>query len=99
MTIYALSTAPGRGGIAVIRISGRASRNALDALSHGRLPAPRMASFRRPRHPATAEVSMSRSSLAAGSSELHGQDSAELHVHGGRAVVGGRSGRARLAQG
>ena len=43
MTIYALSTAPGRAGIAVIRISGRAASNALHALCHGRFPAPRVA--------------------------------------------------------
>lgn len=90
MTIYALSTAPGRGGIAVIRVSGRASRNALDALSHGRLPAPRMASFRRLRHPATGEVLDEALVLwLPGPANFTGEDMAELHVHGGRAVVAG----------
>jgi tRNA modification GTPase len=90
MTIYALSTAPGRAGIAVIRISGRAARSALDALSHGRLPAPRMASFRRLRHPKSGEVLDEALLLwLPGPANFTGEDMAELHVHGGRAVVAG----------
>jgi tRNA modification GTPase len=90
MTIYALSSAPGRAGIAVIRISGRAARCTLDALCHGRLPAPRMASFRRLRHPQTAEVLDEALVLwLPGPANFTGEDMAELHVHGGRAVVAG----------
>ncbi len=90
MTIFALSTAPGRAGIAVIRISGRAARSTLDALSHGRLPAPRMASFRRLRHPKTGEVLDEAVLLwLPGPASFTGEDMAELHVHGGRAVVAG----------
>jgi tRNA modification GTPase len=90
MTIYALSSAPGRAGIAVIRISGRAARCTLDALCHGRLPAPRMASFRRLRHPKTAEVLDESLVLwLPGPANFTGEDMAELHVHGGRAVVAG----------
>ncbi len=90
MTIYALSTAPGRAGIAVIRISGRASRNAVHALCHGRLPATRVASFRRLRHPETAEVLDEALVLwLPGPASFTGEDMAELHVHGGRAVVAG----------
>jgi tRNA modification GTPase len=90
MTIYALSTAPGRAGIAVIRISGRAARNALDALCHGRLPASRVASFRRLRHPYTGEVLDEAMVLwLPGPANFTGEDMVELHVHGGRAVVAG----------
>ena len=90
MTIYALSTAPGRAGIAVIRISGRAARNALDALCHGRFPAQRVASFRRLRHPHTGEVLDEFVVLwLPGPASFTGEDVAELHVHGGRAVVAG----------
>ena len=90
MTIYALSTAPGRAGIAVIRISGRAARNALDELCHGRLPASRVASFRRLRHPHTGEVLDEAMVLwLPGPANFTGEDMVELHVHGGRAVVAG----------
>ncbi|MFZ1108308.1 MAG: tRNA uridine-5-carboxymethylaminomethyl(34) synthesis GTPase MnmE [Rhodomicrobium sp.] len=90
MTVFALSSAPGRGGIAVIRISGRAARSTLDALCHGRLPAPRMASFRRLRHPKTAEVLDEALVLwLPGPANFTGEDMAELHVHGGRAVIAG----------
>lgn len=90
MTIYALSTPPGRAGIAVIRISGKAARNALDALCHGRMPARRVASFRRLRHPMTAEVLDEAVVLwLPGPASFTGEDVAELHVHGGRAVVAG----------
>ena len=90
MSIYALSTAPGRAGIAVIRISGRAARNALDALCHGRFPASRVASFRRLRHPHTGEVLDEAVVLwLPGPASFTGEDVAELHVHGGRAVVAG----------
>ncbi len=90
MTIFALSTAPGRAGIAVIRISGKAARNTLDTLCHGRLPAPRVASFRRLRHPKSGEVLDEALVLwLPGPANFTGEDMAELHVHGGRAVVAG----------
>src|SRR5271165_3701701 len=90
MTIYALSTAPGRAGIAVIRISGRASRNALHALCRGQFPASRVASFRRLRHPQTGEVLDEAVVLwLPGPASFTGEDMVELHVHGGRAVVAG----------
>ena len=90
MTIYALSTAPGRAGIAVIRISGKAARNALDALCRGRFPASRVASFRRLRHPHTGEVLDEAVVLwLPGPANFTGEDIVELHVHGGRAVVAG----------
>ncbi len=90
MTIYALSTAPGRAGIAVIRISGRLARNALHELCHGRFPAQRVASFRRLRHPHTGEVLDESVVLwLPGPASFTGEDVAELHVHGGRAVVAG----------
>jgi len=88
MTIYALSSAPGRAGIAVIRISGRASRKTLHALCNGRLPAPRVSSFRRLRHPTTGQMLDEAMVLwLPGPANFTGEDMAELYVHGGRAVV------------
>ena len=86
-TIYALSSAPGRAGVAVIRVSGPAVRQVL-----ARMAAPevfdRQAAFRRIRHPLTGET-VDRAVVlyfAAPRSET-GEDVAEFQVHGGRAVI------------
>jgi tRNA modification GTPase len=85
-TICALSSGAGRAGIAVIRISGAAAREVLRQLC-GTLPQPRRASLRK----------LSRSGLALdrglvlwlpGPASFTAEDMAELHIHGGRAVVG-----------
>ena len=85
-TIFAPATAPGRAAVAVVRLSGPGTLEAVRALS-GRLPQPRQASLRK---------------LWAGNGEVldeglvlwfpapgsyTGEDSAELHLHGGGAVV------------
>jgi tRNA modification GTPase len=90
MTIFALSTAPGRAGIAVIRLSGKAARATLSALCEGKVPAPRVAALRRLRDPATGEV-LDRGLVLwfPGPSSFTGEDMAELHLHGGRAVIAG----------
>lgn len=46
-TIYALATARGRAGVAVIRISGPLATEALAGLTRAALPAPRQAALRR----------------------------------------------------
>ncbi|MGP0042063.1 MAG: tRNA uridine-5-carboxymethylaminomethyl(34) synthesis GTPase MnmE, partial [Rhodomicrobium sp.] len=56
MTIFALSTAHGRAGIAVVRISGKAARTSLEALCGGKVPEPRIAALRALRDPRTGEV-------------------------------------------
>ncbi len=86
-TIFALSTAPGRAGVAVIRVSGPAAGAAMDAMCPPR-PKPRLAAFRTVRHPTTGEP-LDRAVViyfAADKSET-GEDVAEFQVHGGRAVV------------
>ncbi|MGH6718588.1 MAG: tRNA uridine-5-carboxymethylaminomethyl(34) synthesis GTPase MnmE [Alphaproteobacteria bacterium] len=87
MTIFALSTAPGRAAIAVIRVSGPAAGGALAALAGG-LPAPRRAVLRRlndPRSGATLDRALVL--WLPGPASETGEDMAELHVHGGRAVA------------
>ncbi len=87
MTIYALSTAPGRAGIAVVRISGRTAGDALRALCRGNVPAPRRASLRTLRRPNTSEILDEGLVLwLPGPATFTGEDMVELHVHGGRAV-------------
>src|SRR5512135_335523 len=45
-TIFALSSAPGRAGVAVIRVSGPSANTCLSVLSDKKLPAARKATLR-----------------------------------------------------
>lgn len=87
-TIYALSTAPGRAGVAVIRISGEGAREAVAALTGEGPGAPREAQLRRFSDPET-QAPLDRGLLLffEGPASFTGEDVAELHIHGGRAVV------------
>ena len=88
-TIFALSSGHGRAGVAVIRLSGPAAGVALDRLAGPRAK-PRVAAFRRVRHQETDEVLDEALVLwFPGPRSETGEDMAELHVHGGRAVIAG----------
>ncbi|NWV72350.1 GTPB3 GTPase, partial [Malurus elegans] len=90
-TIFALSSAPGRCGVAVIRASGPGSRGALQSLTGiPELPPARVLTLRRIRDPDTAET-LDRGLVVwfPGPRSFTGEDCAELHVHGGPAVVSG----------
>ncbi len=86
-TIFALSTAAGRAAIAVVRISGPASADAIRQLT-GRVPPPRRAALAVLRDPQTAEPIDQALVLhfKAPASET-GEDIAEFQIHGGRAVT------------
>jgi tRNA modification GTPase len=85
--IFALATAPGRAAIAVMRLSGSGVSRVLEQLG-GKLPAPRRASTRRLRDLETREVIDEALVLwLPGPGSFTGEDSAELHLHGGGAVV------------
>ncbi len=86
-TIFALSSGRAPAAIAVIRISGPRAGEALKALT-GRLPEPRKAAFARVRDPRTQEPIDEALALwfPAPASET-GEDTAELQLHGGRAVI------------
>lgn len=88
MTIYALSTAPGRAGIAVIRMSGEGVVKALHVLCHGEIPTPRLATLRSLHNPYTREI-IDRGLVLwfPKPASFTGEDVAELHLHGGRAVI------------
>lgn len=88
-TIYAPATAPGRSAVAVLRLSGPRTSDVLRLLI-GSLPEPRRASLRRLRDPATEGVLDDGLVLwFPGPASYTGEDSAELHLHGGVAVVEG----------
>ena len=86
-TIFALSSGPGKAGVAVIRISGPAVRNVMASMS---APAVlhRRAEYRRIVHPHTRAL-LDRAVVVffAGPHSETGDDVAEFQVHGGRAVV------------
>jgi tRNA modification GTPase len=84
-TIFALATPPGRGAIAILRLSGPDTDEALSALGAGDL-IPRMASLRTLRH---REAVLDQALVLSfpGPKSYTGEDCAELHLHGGRAVV------------
>lgn len=86
-TIFALSSGPPPAGIAVIRISGPQAGGALAALA-GKLPAPRRATLATLADPQNGSP-LDRTMVLwlPGPGTATGEDSAELHLHGGRAVV------------
>ena len=89
-TIYALASGAGRSGVAVIRVSGPGAGAALYALLGQGLPQPRMAALKRLRHPDSGETLDDALVLwFPGPASFTGEDVAELHVHGGPAVVDG----------
>jgi tRNA modification GTPase len=85
-TIYALATARGRSGLAVVRISGPAASAAGAALC-GSLPAVRVAGLRRLSWRGELLDEALVLSFAEGAS-FTGEAVVELHCHGGPAVVG-----------
>lgn len=85
-TIYALATARGRSGLAVVRISGPESFPAGKVLA-GRLPPVRTASLRRLTWNGELLDEALVLTFAEGAS-FTGETVVELHCHGGPAVVG-----------
>ncbi len=85
-TIYALATARGKAGVAVIRISGPGAFGAGRALA-GNLPAPRRAGLRRLKRPGGEILDEALVIAFPSGSSFTGEDTVELHLHGSRAVV------------
>tara|TARA_B100001057_G_scaffold251021_1_gene251229 strand:- start:1103 stop:2434 length:1332 start_codon:yes stop_codon:yes gene_type:complete len=88
MTIYALSSGPGVSGVAVIRISGSKASEAIKSLTNRDLPKPRVATLRKINSINTSELIDEGIIIWFPSPESYtGEDMAEIHVHGGKAVV------------
>eukprot|EP00741_Cyanophora_paradoxa_P003316 tig00000692_g3222.t1 len=86
-TIYALSSAPGRAGVSVIRLSGPFAGDVLRKLARREeLPEPRRAT--RARLHCAVSGEMLDDALVLWAGLLHGEDVVELHVHGSKAVIG-----------
>lgn len=86
-TIFALASAPGRAGVAVMRISGPGAGAALDALTRPPRPQPRFAALRRFHTDDGSEIDQGLALWFPGPESFTGEDCAELHVHGGPAVI------------
>jgi tRNA modification GTPase len=86
-TIYALATPAGRSGVAVVRISGPDAPAALAALTVRELPAPRVAALRRLIGEDDEPIDDALVLWFPAPHSFTGEDVAELHLHGGPAVI------------
>jgi tRNA modification GTPase len=94
-TICALSSAPGRAGVAVVRVSGPLARGCLERMAGG-VPETRRATLRTLRDPGRGtgrdpetgqDIDRAIVLFYAGPSSFTGEDVVEILLHGGRAVV------------
>jgi tRNA modification GTPase len=87
-TLFALASAPGRAAIAVWRLSGPDTANAVRLLTGRDLPVPRQAVLRILTDPATGiAIDQALVLWFPGPASFTGEDCAELQCHGGRAVA------------
>ncbi len=85
-TIFALSSGALPSGVAVIRLSGPSVRNVLERMS-GSVPVPRVASLRSLTTGTGDILDRGLVLFFEGPASFTGEDSAELQLHGGRAVI------------
>lgn len=85
-TIFALSSGAPPAAVGVIRVSGAGARAALLALA-GRVPPPRRATLAKLRDAAGALLDEALVLWFPGPGSATGEDLAEFHCHGGRAVI------------
>ena len=88
MTIYALSSGPGISGIAVIRVSGPHTKKVLKNMTFLGIPNAKTATLRKFKSSKTNELIDEGVLLwFPGPESYTGEDMAEFHVHGSRAVI------------
>ena len=88
MTIYALSSGPGTSGVAIIRISGPETSVVIKSLTGKEMPKPRMATLRKINNINNSELIDEGIILwFPGPESYTGEDMAEIHVHGGKAII------------
>ena len=90
-TVYALSSAPGKGGVAVIRVSGPESWNSLKSLiCNNKVPSVRQADLRRLVDPVSRETLDEAVVIGfRAPASFTGEDIVEYHCHGSPAVIEG----------
>lgn len=86
-TIFALSSAPGRAGVAVIRVSGEQAQNCFTALTGMPCAVSRVASLRHLRSTDARPIDQALVLWFPGPASFTGEDMVEFQVHGGRAVI------------
>ena len=88
MAIYALSTGPGISGIAVIRVSGKNTAEVVKKLTGSKLPTPRVANLTKfTKNGAKELIDEGVIIWFPSPNSYTGEDLAEFHVHGSRAVI------------
>ena len=88
MTIYALSSGPGTSGVAVIRVSGENTAEVIKKLTGGKLPAARVATLKKFNKNGGKELIDEGVIIwFPAPNSYTGEDLAEFHVHGSRAVI------------
>ena len=86
-TIFALATAPGRGGVAVIRVSGPQTEAGIRRLTRGEVPAERKAVIRTLFELSTNDrIDTGIVLFFRGPQSYTGENVVEFQIHGGRAV-------------
>ncbi|HTV32867.1 MAG TPA: tRNA uridine-5-carboxymethylaminomethyl(34) synthesis GTPase MnmE [Methylocella sp.] len=86
-TIFAVASGAGRAAIAVLRLSGPATPRVLKSLT-GRLPAARLATLIKLQNPADGiPIDKGVVIYSPAPKSFTGEDYAEFHVHGGRAIL------------
>ena len=86
-TIFALSSAKGRAGVCVFRLSGPGTRAAIEALTARPAPAPRHAALRDVRLADGTPIDRGLVLWFPAPASFTGEDVAEIHLHGGPAVI------------
>ena len=88
MTIYALSSGLGTSGIAVVRISGPEAKLVISTLTEGSFPEPRIATLKKVNNiNKTGMIDEGIILWFPGPKSYTGEDMAEIHVHGSKAVI------------
>ncbi len=87
-TIFALSSGHGRSGVAVVRLSGTRVQEVLRAYTGMSGPEPRRAALRTVKNPETGDpIDRGLVLFFPGPRSFTGEDVAEFHLHGSRAVL------------
>ena len=86
-TIFALSSAPGRAGVSVLRLSGPSAARALRILTGRKLPKPRVAALRSIYDGDGDIIDKPLLLWFPAPKSFTGEDCAEIHVHGSAAIL------------